>query len=137
MSAELWSATSYQQLRVEALEVDHWNSLHPNEQPRVPWVTSQLGRSQGPIVAVTDFMRMVPDQISRWSPRAWTSLGTDGFGRSDTRETLRRYFETDAANIVLAVLNHLVADNTLVPAAIEDAISRYNMPTEGPVPWHG
>ncbi|CAB4530207.1 unannotated protein [freshwater metagenome] len=137
VSAELWSATSYQQLRVEALEVDHWNSLHPNEQPRVPWVTSQLGRSQGPIVAVTDFMRMVPDQISRWSPRAWTSLGTDGFGRSDTRETLRRYFETDAANIVLAVLNHLVADNTLVPAAIEDAISRYNMPTEGPVPWHG
>ena len=137
VSAELWSATSYQQLRVEALEVDHWNSLHPNEQPRVPWVTSQLERSQGPIVAVTDFMRMVPDQISRWSPRAWTSLGTDGFGRSDTRETLRRYFETDAANIVLAVLNHLVADNTLVPAAIEDAISRYNMPTEGPVPWHG
>ncbi|MSY78746.1 MAG: pyruvate dehydrogenase (acetyl-transferring), homodimeric type, partial [Actinobacteria bacterium] len=107
VSAELWSATSYQQLRVEALEVDHWNSLHPNEQPRVPWVTSQLERSQGPIVAVTDFMRMVPDQISRWSPRAWTSLGTDGFGRSDTRETLRRYFETDAANIVLAVLNHL------------------------------
>jgi pyruvate dehydrogenase E1 component len=137
VSAELWSATSYQQLRVEALEVDRWNSLHPNEQPRVPWVTSQLERSQGPIVAVTDFMRMVPDQISRWSPRAWTSLGTDGFGRSDTRETLRRYFETDAPNIVLAVLNQLVADNTLVPAAIEDAIGRYSMPTEGQVPWHG
>ena len=137
VSAELWSATSYQQLRVEALEVDRWNSLHPEEQPRVPWVTSQLERSQGPIVAVTDFMRMVPDQVSRWSPRAWHSLGTDGFGRSDTRETLRHYFETDAPNIVLAVLNQLVADGTLVPAAISDAISRYNLATEGPVPWHG
>jgi pyruvate dehydrogenase E1 component len=137
VSAELWSATSYQQLRVEALEVDRWNSLHPNEQPRVPWVTSQLERSQGPIVAVTDFMRMVPDQVSRWSPRAWHSLGTDGFGRSDTRETLRHYFETDAPHIVLAVLNQLVAEGTLVPAAIEDAISRYDLATEGPVPWHG
>jgi len=137
VGAELWSATSYQQLRVEALEVDRWNSLHPNEQPLVPWVTSQLERSQGPIVAVTDFMRMVPDQISRWVPRAWSSLGTDGFGRSDTRESLRHFFETDAPHIVLAVLNELVADNTLVPAAIDDAITRYGLQTEGQVPWHG
>jgi pyruvate dehydrogenase E1 component len=82
-------------------------------------------------------MRMVPDQVARWSPRPWHSLGTDGFGRSDTRETLRHYFETDAPHIVLAVLNQLVADGTLVPAAIEDALSRYQLATEGPVPWHG
>ena len=137
VSAEMWSVTSYQQLRSEALGVDRWNSFHPNEQPRVPWVTSQLERSQGPIIAVTDFMRLVPDQISRWSPRAWNSLGTDGFGRSDTRETLRHYYETNAPNIVLAVLNQLVADGTLVPAAIDDALKRYKVPTEGPVPWHG
>ena len=137
VGAELWSATSYQQLRSEALEVERWNRLHPGQTPRVPWVTTELERSAGPIVAVTDFMRAVPDQISRWTPRRYTSLGTDGFGRSDTREALRRYFETDAPHIVLTVLTSLVADGSLDPSALTDAISRYDIPTEVAVPWHG
>ena len=107
VGAELWSATSYKQLRDEALSAERWNRLHPGETPRVPLVTQQLSTSNGPIVAVTDFMRAVPDQIARWSPRSWRSLGTDGFGRSDTREALRRFFETDAEHVVVAVLTAL------------------------------
>ena len=137
VGTELWSATSYQQLRRQALEVERWNRLHPSAAPRIPLVTEKLSRSAGPVVAVTDFMRTVPDQVSRWVPRRFMPLGTDGFGRSDTRAALRRYFEVDAPNIVLTVLSQLVADGTIVPAALEDAIARYSIPTDGPVPWHG
>jgi pyruvate dehydrogenase E1 component len=135
VGAELWSATSYQQLRSEAIEVERWNRLHPGDTPRVPWVTQQLERSAGPIVAVSDWMRSVPDQIARWVPRRWSSLGTDGFGRSDTREALRRFFETDAAHVVLAVLTELVAEGALVPAALDDALARYSIATEDAPPW--
>jgi pyruvate dehydrogenase E1 component len=100
-------------------------------------VTSQLGQSRGPVVAVSDWMRSVPDQISRWVPRRYMSLGTDGFGRSDTREALRRFFETDAASVVLTVLSELVAEGALVPAALDDAIARYGVATDGPAPWLG
>jgi pyruvate dehydrogenase E1 component len=137
VGAELWSVTSYQQLRAEALGVERWNRLHHAEAPRVPWVTSQLGQSRGPVVAVSDWMRSVPDQISRWVPRRYMSLGTDGFGRSDTREALRRFFETDAASVVLTVLSELVAEGALVPAALDDAIARYGVATDGPAPWLG
>ena len=137
VGAELWSATSYQQLRRQALEVERWNRLHPSAPPRTPLVTQKLAASSGPIVAVTDFMRLVPEQIARWSPRRFMPLGTDGFGRSDTRAALRRYFEVDAPSIVLTVLSQLVAEGTIVPAALEDAIARYSIPTDGPVPWHG
>jgi pyruvate dehydrogenase E1 component len=136
VGTELWSATSYQQLRMQALEVERWNRLHPSAAPRTPLVTQKLEDSKGPIVAVTDYMRMVPDQIARWVPRRFMPLGTDGFGRSDTREALRRYFEIDAPSIVLTVLTELVAEGAIVPAALEDAIARYKIPTDGPVPWH-
>ena len=137
VGAELWSVTSYQQLRAEALGVERWNRLHHAETPRVPWVTEQLAQSRGPVVAVSDWMRSVPDQISRWVPRRYMSLGTDGFGRSDTREALRRFFETDAASVVLTVLSELVAEGALVPAALDDAIARYGVATDGPAPWLG
>jgi pyruvate dehydrogenase E1 component len=120
---------------MEALEVERWNRLHPAEAPRTPWVTEQLHASSGPVVAVSDWMRAVPDQISRWVPRRYVSLGTDGFGRSDTREALRRFFETDAAHVVLAVLSELVAEGALVPAALTDAIARYGIEGERPAPW--
>ncbi|MFN7150317.1 MAG: pyruvate dehydrogenase (acetyl-transferring), homodimeric type, partial [Microthrixaceae bacterium] len=135
VGAELWSATSYQQLRSEALEVERWNRLHPTEAPRTPWVTEQLAGAQGPVVAVSDWMRSVPDQIARWVPRRFMPLGTDGFGRSDTREALRRFFETDAPSVVLTVLSELVAEGALVPAALTDAIARYQIVTEDPAPW--
>jgi len=99
--AELWSATSYKRLREQAMDVERWNRLHPGQPPRSARVTELLSGSQGPVVAVTDFMRAVPDQVARWIPagRRYTSLGTDGFGRSDTRAALRRYFETDAGHV--------------------------------------
>ncbi len=113
VGVDLWSATSYKRLREEAMAAERWNRLHPGEAPRTPLVTERLAEGAGPIVAVTDFMRAVPDQVSRWSPRPWSSLGTDGVGRSDTRETLRRFFETDAAHVVVAVLAGLACDGAV------------------------
>ncbi len=127
--ASLWSATSYQQLRLNAIEVERHNRLHPMDPPRTPRVSEILGGSAGPVVAVSDYMRAVPDQISRWIPdgRMYCSLGTDGFGRSDTREALRRYFEIDAPHIVVATL-HSMAETGLVDSSrAVDAIKRYTL----------
>ena len=137
VGAELWSATSYQQLRTEALATERWNRLHPGTLARNPLVTQKLNNSQGPVVAVSDYLRAVPDQVARWVPRRWCSLGTDGFGRSDTREALRRFFEVDAPQVVVAVLASLAADGTIDPAAVTDAIGRYGIDPDAPVPWHG
>jgi pyruvate dehydrogenase E1 component len=135
--ASLWSATSYQQLRQEALAVERANRLHPGREPSVPLVTRLLSGSAGPIVAVSDFMRAVPDQISRFVPagRPWLSLGTDGYGRSDTREALRRFFETDTAHVVLAVLSQLAVDGRIDPAAAVAAIGEYGLDPGLPPPW--
>jgi pyruvate dehydrogenase E1 component len=135
VAVDLWSATSYKRLREEAIAVDRWNRLHPDDEARVPLVTQRLQDGEGPIVAVTDFQRAVPDQVSRWAPRRWASLGTDGFGRSDTRETLRRFFETDAAHVVVAVLSQLAAEGTVEPEVVAKAISRYDIDTEAAPPW--
>jgi pyruvate dehydrogenase E1 component len=135
--ADLWSATSFQQLRAEALEVERWNRLHPQAPPRVPRVTRLLAGSTGPVVAVTDWMRAVPDQVARWSPRRWCSLGTDGFGHSDTREALRRHFEVDAAHVVVAVLSGLVADGSLDAGVTADAIARFGLDPDAAPPWLG
>jgi pyruvate dehydrogenase E1 component len=139
VSAELWSATSYKRLREEAFEVERWNRLHPGQPARKPRVTELLESSQGPIVAVTDFMRAVPDQISRWVPagRRYTSLGTDGFGRSDTREALRRFFETDMPHVVLAVLDELAADGRIGHEVVAEAIQNYQLDPDAIAPWHG
>jgi pyruvate dehydrogenase E1 component len=110
VAAEVWSALSYQLLRNQALEVDRWNHLHPDEEPRAPLVTELLREpaEQGPIVAVSDFITAWPDMISRWVPGGWwRSLGTDGYGRSDTREALRRFFEIDAEHIAATTLAEL------------------------------
>jgi pyruvate dehydrogenase E1 component len=135
VGAETWSVTSYQALREEALAVDRHNRLHPDDGPRVPLVTAALGGSSGPVVAVTDFMRAVPDQVARWVPRRYTSLGTDGFGRSDTREVLRRFFEVDAAHVVVAVLEGLAAEGAVPDAAVAAAIGRYGIDAGAPDPW--
>jgi pyruvate dehydrogenase E1 component len=126
-SAELWSATSYKALREEALEVERANRLHPSTPDAVPYVTAALATSAGPIVAVTDFMKAVPDMIARWAPRSFTVLGTDGYGRSDTRAALRRHFEVDAAHIVVAVLSALVEQGDAKVEEVVDAIGRYGI----------
>ena len=137
VGAEAWSVTSYKALREEAIGVDRHNRLHPDDDPRVPFVTAALAGSAGPVVAVTDFMRAVPDQVARWVPRRFTSLGTDGFGRSDTREVLRRFFEVDAAHVVVAVLEGLAADGAVPAGAVSAAIGRYGIDAGVPRPLDG
>jgi pyruvate dehydrogenase E1 component len=134
VSAELWSVTSYKALREEALSVERYNRLHPEQLPRTPYVTEVLSRAEGPIVAVTDFMKAVPDQIARWVPNRFTPLGTDGFGRSDTRAALRRHFETDAANVTVAVLDGLRAAGEAKAEEVSDAIRRFEIDAEAPDP---
>ncbi|HSL59638.1 MAG TPA: pyruvate dehydrogenase (acetyl-transferring), homodimeric type [Acidimicrobiales bacterium] len=127
VAAELWSATSFKRLREEALAAERWNRLHPGAEGRTPRVTQLLGDGQGPVVAVTDHMTMVPDQVSRWIPRTFVPLGTDGFGRSDTRERLRRFFEVDTGHIVVATLWGLAREGTVDASVVDDAIRRYDI----------
>jgi pyruvate dehydrogenase E1 component len=135
VDVDLWSVTSYKSLREDAISVERWNRLHPGQPPRIPLVTSELSRSDGPIVAVTDFMRSVPDQVSRWMPRRFLSLGTDGFGRSDTRDVLRRFFEVDAAHIVVTVLHGLADEGAVPTRAVANAIDRYGIDPDAGDPW--
>jgi pyruvate dehydrogenase E1 component len=135
VGAELWSATSYKRLREEAISAERWNRLHPTETPRIPMVTRLLGGAPGTVVAVTDYMRAVPDQISRWVPRSFTSLGTDGYGRSDSREALRGFFETNAGHVVVATLSGLAHDGRIDPRLVHDAIARYDIDPDVGDPW--
>jgi len=125
VAADVWSATSWLELRRDAVACEEWNLLHPGSEAKVPYVTSKLAESAGPVVAVSDFMRAVPDLISRWVPGDYTSLGTDGFGMSDTRHALRRHFHVDAENIAVATLRQL-ARRGEVPANVPvDAAAKY------------
>ncbi len=137
VAAELWSATSYKALRDEATAAERWNRLHPSQEARVPRVAQLLAGSQGPITAVSDFMAAVPDQVRRFLPgRTFTALGTDGMGRSDTREALRRFFEVDTGHVVVGVLSGLLADGKVDAATVEDAIARYGIDPDAPDPSH-
>jgi pyruvate dehydrogenase E1 component len=135
VAAELFSATSYKRLREQALTTERWNRLHPTERPRTPRVTEILD-GEGPVIAVTDFIKAVPDQIARWVPprRTFSPLGTDGFGRSDTREALRRHFEVDAAHVVVATLAALAVEGDVKPQQVQDAIVRYGLDPESADP---
>jgi pyruvate dehydrogenase E1 component len=126
VAAEVWSAPSYQQLRADALSAERWNRLHPVDPARVPLVTSALADAalRGPIVAATDFVKAVPDQVARWAPGgSFVSLGTDGFGRSDTREALRRLFGVDAEHIAAAVMSELARMGRIEPETARAAIT--------------
>ena len=124
VSADVWSATSYKNLRNEALLAERWNLLHPLETPKKPHVQKILEKETGPFIAVSDYMKIVPDQIAKWVPGGLTTLGTDGFGRSDTRPRLRRFFEIDAEFVVVATLSSLAQrgeiDRKVVAQAIKD-----------------
>jgi pyruvate dehydrogenase E1 component len=124
---DVWSATSWNELRRDAVECEHANLLAPSDEPRVPYVTSKLADAPGPVIAVSDFMRAVPDQIARWVPNDYTSLGTDGFGFADTRGAARRFFHVDAESIVLGVLTQLARAGEVKPEAPREAIERYNL----------
>ena len=135
MAAELWSATSYKALREEALTTERWNRLHPSQPARTPLVAELLGDGSGPIVAVSDFMKIVPEQVARFLPtRLFVPLGTDGMGRSDTREALRAHFEIDSGNVVVAVLSALLAQGEVKEDTVSDAIRRFGLDPDSPDP---
>jgi pyruvate dehydrogenase E1 component len=125
VGVELWSATSYKTLREDALAAEQWNRLHPTEPSRTPVVTQLLAGGNGPIVAVSDFMKIVPEQVARFvGDRHFVPLGTDGMGRSDTREALRRFFEVDTASVVLGVLSALAATGAIGADVVSGSMGR-------------
>jgi pyruvate dehydrogenase E1 component len=132
VAAEVWSATSYKELRRDALEAERWNMLHPDQPPRKPYVVSLFEGDDRPILAVTDYMKLVPDQIARWLPGRFYPLGTDGFGRSDTREALRRFFEVDAECVVIAALAQLARRGEVDAATVRRAIEELGVDPEKP-----
>ena len=127
VAADVWSATSWTQLRRNALCCEEWNMLHPDVEPQVPYVTKVLGGQPGPVVAVSDWIRAVPDQIARWVPAPFTSLGTDGYGFSDTRAAARRFFHVDAPSITLSVLSQLARRGEVKPEVLSQAIDKYDL----------
>jgi pyruvate dehydrogenase E1 component len=131
VAADLYSATSYNELRRDCLEVERWNRLHPTEAPRRSYLDWMLNGSTLPIIAASDYMKIVPDQIAPWVPGRLTSLGTDGFGRSDNRQHLRKHFEVDTAAVVCATLSRLARDGQFDAARAAAAIAEYGMSPEG------
>jgi pyruvate dehydrogenase E1 component len=134
VSAEVWSATSYKALRDDALATERWNRLHPAVAPRQPYVSRALGPGGGPVVAVSDFVSLVPDQVARWVPGRFLALGTDGFGLSDTRASLRRHFEVDASQVTLAVLSSLADVGELDRSAVGAAVGELDIDPEAVAP---
>jgi pyruvate dehydrogenase E1 component len=127
VAAGVWSATSWTELRRDALACEEWNMLHPDVEPRVPYVTQALDGSPGPVVAVSDWIRAVPDQIARWVSAPFNSLGTDGYGFSDTRAAARRFFHVDAESITVAVLSQLARLGEVKPEVLGQAIEKYRL----------
>jgi pyruvate dehydrogenase E1 component len=122
VAADVWSVTSYKELRREALDIDRWNLLHPLETPKESYITTMLKNEDGVFVASSDYVKALPDSISKWFPRPLISLGTDGFGRSEGRMELRDFFEVDAKHIVLAALYSLQKEGKVKPAIVEKAM---------------
>src|SRR5206468_12322989 len=130
VAADVWSATSYKELRRDALEVERWNLLHPGEKPRQSYLQTVLAKEEGVFLAASDYMRLVPEMIARWVPGGLLPLGTDGFGRSDTRPALRRHFEVDAECIALAALAQLARRGHVKPALAQQAMQKFGINPE-------
>jgi pyruvate dehydrogenase E1 component len=134
VAADVFSAPSFSELRREALDVERWNLLHPAEEPRVPYVRQLLEGRKGPYVAATDYMRIVPDQIRQWVPGTYHVLGTDGYGRSDSRAALRGFFEVDHRYVTVAALKALADDGKLDRASVTSAIAKFGIDPDKPNP---
>jgi pyruvate dehydrogenase E1 component len=135
ISADIWSCPSFTELRRDGMEAERWNLLHPEDRPRVPHVTACLERHSGPVVAATDYMRIVADQIRPYLNRRYVVLGTDGFGRSDTREQLRAFFEVDRRYVAIAALKALADEGEVPAATVTQAIRKYQVDAEKIHPW--
>jgi pyruvate dehydrogenase E1 component len=134
VAADAWSVTSYKELRREALAVERWNRLHPTAPPRQSYVERVLAPEKGVFIAATDYLKSLPEMITRWVPGGLTPLGTDGFGRSENRPSLRRFFEVDAECIVLAALDRLAQRGEIKPARVQKAIEELGIDPEKPDP---
>ena len=132
--ADVFSVTSFSELRREALDADRWSLLHPGERRRTPFVSQCLAGHDGPFVAATDYMRTVPDQIRQWVPGRYHVLGTDGYGRSDSRAALRGFFEVDRRFVALAALKALADEGRLDIGTVRGAIARFGIDPEKPNP---
>ncbi len=130
VAADVWSATSYKELRREALACERWNLLHPTQPPRVSYLEQVLRDAEGVFVAASDYMKAVPEMIARWVPGGLHPLGTDGFGRSNTRAALRRHFEVDAECITVATLGQLARKGQVKPSVVKDAIKKLGIDPE-------
>jgi pyruvate dehydrogenase E1 component len=134
VSAEVWSATSFTELRRDGLRCDRHARLHPGEEAPTPWVAECLGDSTAPVIASTDYMKALPDGIREWVPGRYEVLGTDGFGRSDYRRELRRFFEVDRHHVAVAALSALAQDGDVEPRVVAEAIERYGIDPDAPEP---
>jgi pyruvate dehydrogenase E1 component len=135
VAADVWSATSFNLLYRDGMDCERWNTRHPEAEPRVPYVTQCLGETAGPIIAATDYVRAIPEQVRAYLPgKRYLTLGTDGFGRSDTRQALRRFFEVDRWNIVIATLKALADEGSVPVAKVSEAIAKYGIDADKPNP---
>jgi pyruvate dehydrogenase E1 component len=138
VTADVWSATSFNELRRDGMAAERWNRLHPTETRRKSWVESQLDGHEGPVVAATDYMRNFADQIRESvhaAGRSYVALGTDGFGRSDYRASLRRFFEVDRHHVAVAALKALADEGKIASAVVAEAIAKYELDAGRPAPW--
>ena len=132
--SDIWSVTSFSELRREAMDVERWNRLHPGDEPRISFVEESFADAQGPFVAATDYMAVLPDQIRQWMPGRYVTLGTDGYGRSDGRKALREHFEVDRHHIVVAALKALADEGSIDGDTVTQAIKHYRIDPEKPNP---
>jgi pyruvate dehydrogenase E1 component len=130
VACEVWSVTSYKELFRDALAVDRWNRLHPTEAPRVPYLRQCLGDAADPVVAVSDYTRALPYSLARWIPGDLVALGTDGFGRSESRVALRAHFEVDAGHVVVAALGALARAGRVGSDVVAAALRRFEIDPE-------
>ncbi len=134
VAADVWSVTSYKELYREANDCERWNLLHPAQKPKVPYVTECLKDAPGVFVAASDYMKVLPESISQWIPGKLVSLGTDGFGRSENRASLRDFFEVDAKHIVIATLSALLREGKIKADTVQQAIKELAVEAERPSP---
>ena len=134
IDSEIWSVTSFNELRKDGMEVERYNLLNPDKEKKISFVEKCLGKSEGPIMAVSDYMRIHSDQIRPYINKSFYSLGTDGFGRSDTRKNLRKFFEVDKENLVAYSLSVLAKEQLIASKYAKEAIKKYNIDGEKPMP---
>ena len=132
--ADVWSVTSFNELRRDGLACERWNLLHPDQPPREAYVTQLLTGQQGPFIVATDYMKAVADQIRQWMPGPYRVLGTDGYGRSDSRRALREFFEVDRRHVVLAALKSLAEEGSIDPGTVTEAIGKLDIDPDVPDP---